>query len=355
MDYAVHENFQLEEDLASPPSVAGFIYDKEDKDRLAPGKNWHREMTLQGLERLHGTPLALVTRKSLKEVPIVHTLWIRHQFKRGIKSSSLARILSMALTNVTSFRLETAPDRHPELRYFSDWNNLILQLPHHIRHFSFNLFPRPFFPPYFFFTNVVSVLPPSLAEKALAEKAHYLVSLCPPAGTNLLQFIQHLRESQQPEHGSRLAQLCLEVRYDPRDGVSLFQGQIDYLLKESAVTARHLPDLKILEIWCHERMNAFVFRYEHEKDQAVITWRASKDWINLAEESIQQWRRVAQKYNVVFSVKELPVLRNPPSLLISYGDGYINRKVVYLQLKLRNLAVDPVTLACLEMIKFSLS
>ncbi|KAF5584090.1 hypothetical protein FPCIR_8781 [Fusarium pseudocircinatum] len=351
MEYALHENFQLAEDLASSPSMAGFMYDKDARDRLATGMIWHSPTTVQGLERLHGTPPVLTTKKDLKEVPIVHTLWIRHQLRRGINGSSLARILRMALTKVTSFRLETAPDPHPQLRYFSDWNSLISKLPHHIRHFSLNIFPRHFFPP--LFMNATFGLPTSLTEKALAERAHHLMSLCPPAGTNSLNLIQHLRKSQQLEHGSRLAQLCLEVPYDPRGGASLFQGQINHLLKEAAVTARHLPELKILEIWCHERMKAFVFRYEHEKDQVTITWRTSEDWINLAEGSIQQWQGVAQKYIVVFSVKELPVLRNPPSpsWVISYGDGHIDRKVVYSQLKLRDLAIHPVTLARADIIR----
>ncbi|KAF5689344.1 hypothetical protein FCIRC_1448 [Fusarium circinatum] len=341
MEYALHENFQLEEDLASSPSIARFLYDKAAGERLATGTIWHRPMTVQGLKRLRGTPLALTTSTDLKEVPIVHTLWIRHQFKRGIKGSSLARILRMALTKVTSFRLETGPDPHPQLGYFHDWNSLILQFPHHIRYFSFNIIPRPFLPR--LFTNEMSGLPSSLAESA-----HHLVSLCPPAVTNSLDFIQHLRKTQRLEHGSRLAQLCLEVPYDPLRGASLFQGQIDHLLKEAAVTARHLPELKILEIWSYEWMKAFVFRYEHEKDQVTITWRASKDWINLTEGSIQQWRIVAQKYDVVFSVKELPVLRNPPLSLLTSSDGHIRREVVYRHLKLCDLVVDPVTLAILE-------
>ncbi|KAF5235732.1 hypothetical protein FANTH_11612 [Fusarium anthophilum] len=202
MEYALHENFQLEEDLASSPGIARFMFDKAAGDRLATGMIRHWPMTVQGLKRLHGTPLTLTTRTDLKEVPIVHTLWLRHQIKRGIKGSSLARILRMALTKVTSFRLETGPDPHPQLRYFSEWNSLILQLPHHIRHFSFNIIPRPFLPR--LFTNETFGLPSSLAESA-----HHLVSLCPPAGTNSLDFIQHLRKSQQLEHGSTLAQLCL--------------------------------------------------------------------------------------------------------------------------------------------------
>jgi hypothetical protein len=343
MEYALHENFQLEEDIASSASITEFMHDKDARDRLTTGTTWHRQTTMQGLERLHGTPLALTTRTGLEEVPIIHTLWLRHQFKRGIMGSSLAMILSMSLTNVTTFRLEIAP---APLRYFSHWKDLIFQLPHHIRHFPFNIFPRTFLHP--IFMNPTAGLPTSLAEKALVEKAHHLVSLCPPAGTNPLNFFQHLRDSQQPEHSSRLAQLCLEVPYDPRGGDSSFQGRINHLLEESAVTARHLPKLEILEIWCHERGKAFVFRYEHDKDQVTITWRASESWINLAEGSIQQWKRVAQKYNVVFSVKELPVLKNAPFCFVGYGDGHIYRKVVYSQLKLRDLVIDPVSLARAE-------
>ncbi|SCO09216.1 uncharacterized protein FFC1_11047 [Fusarium fujikuroi] len=345
MDYAVHENFQLKEDLANSPSVTGFIHAKDARDQRAPGKDWLMQMNLGSSKRLHGTPLELTTGKNLKEVPIVHTLWIRHQFKRGIKSSSLARILRMALTKVTSFRLETTQD--PD---FSDLNNLIPQLPHNIRHLSFDIFPRTIC--HILSINAMSELETYLAEEALAEKARHLVSLCPPPGTNSLHLIQNLRKSQQLEHGSKLEQLCLEVPYNCRGEVLLFQRRINRLLKESAVTAWHLPNLKILEIWCHDRMNAFMFRYEHEKDQVTITWRVSEDWINLAEGSINQWRRVAQKYNVVFSVKELPVLRNPLVWGISYGNGYIDRKVVYWLLKLRDLAIDPVTLARLDMIRF---
>ncbi|KAF5989022.1 hypothetical protein FBULB1_1177 [Fusarium bulbicola] len=265
MDYAIHENFQLEEDLASSPSIAGFMDDKDKRDR---GTIWHSPTTVEGSERLHGTALALATREDLKEVPTVHTLWIRHQFKRGITGSTLARILRMALTKVASFRHEISPDP----RYFSNWDSLILQFPPHIRQSSFNIFPRNFSHPYFM--DATSGLP-TIDEKVLAEKAHHLVSLCPPPGTNSLNFIQHLRKSPQLEHGSRLAQLCLEVPYNPLGGTSSFQGRINHLLKESALTAQHLPNLKILEIWCHERMKAFVFRYEHEKDQVTITWRAS--------------------------------------------------------------------------------
>ncbi|KLP01954.1 Uncharacterized protein Y057_7798 [Fusarium fujikuroi] len=173
MDYAVHENFQLKEDLANSPSVTGFIHAKDARDQRAPGKDWLMQMNLGSSKRLHGTPLELTTGKNLKEVPIVHTLWIRHQFKRGIKSSSLARILRMALTKVTSFRLETTQD--PD---FSDLNNLIPQLPHNIRHLSFDIFPRTIC--HILSINAMSELETYLAEEALAEKARHLVSLCPP-------------------------------------------------------------------------------------------------------------------------------------------------------------------------------
>ncbi|KAF5967684.1 hypothetical protein FCOIX_11811 [Fusarium coicis] len=344
MEYALHEKFQLEEDVTSPFSVRGFRFAKKARDRLEPGKNWHRQTNVQSWRRLQGTPLELSTKENLKEVPIVHTLWIRHQFTRGIRRSSLIRILDMALTNVASFRLEAVPGRSNRTGYFQDWNNLILQLPSHIRRFSFNVFPRSPISSEDLLRNVAPGLPESLAEKA-----HQLVSLCPPAGTKSLQFIQRLRESQQLEHGSRLAQLCLEVSDETLGkwgDASLFQGLIDHLLRESAVTARHLPKLQILEIWFHKDVNGFLFRYELERDQVTITWRVTEDWINLADGTLEQWRRVAQKYNVAFIVKEQPFLAERLDLDITILYITIDRRTVYRSLKLRDLAIDPVTLVC---------
>ncbi|KAF5641451.1 uncharacterized protein FTJAE_4103 [Fusarium tjaetaba] len=344
MEYALHENFQLEEDVTSPSSVRGFRDVKKARDRREPGKNWHRQTNEQSWQRLQGTPLELSTKENLKEVPIVHTLWIRHQFSRGIRSLSLIRILDMALTNVASFRLEAVPGRWNRRGYFQAWNNLILQLPSHIRRFSFNVFPRSPVSSEALLKSVTPGLP-----EALAEKARQLVSLCPPACAKSLNFMQCLRESQQLEHGSRLAQLCLEVTDETLGkwgNASLFQGLIDHLLRESAVTAQHLPKLQILEIWFHKDVNGFVFRYELEKDQVTITWRVTEDWINLADGALQQWRRVAQKYNVAFTVKEQPFLAEQLDFYIATLKIPIDRRTVYLSLKLRDLAIDPVTLAC---------
>ncbi|KAF5588635.1 hypothetical protein FPANT_6553 [Fusarium pseudoanthophilum] len=345
MEYALHENFQLEEDVTSPLSVRGFRDAKEARDRREPGKNWHRPTIAQSWQRLQGTPLELSTEEYLKEVPIVHTLWIRHQFTRGIRRSSLIQILDMALTNVASFRFEAVPGRWNRSDYCHEWNNLILQLPSHIRRFSFNVFPRSPLPLEALLKNVEPGLP-----EALAEKAHQLASLCPPAGTKSLHFMQCLRESPQLEHGSRLAQLCLEVTDETLGkwgNVPLFQGLINHLLRESAVTARQLPKLQILEIWFHKDVNGFVFRYEHEKDQVTITWRVTEDWINLADGTLQQWMRGAQKYNVAFTVKEQPFIAEklPEDFPILWRP--IDRKTVYRSLKLRDLAIDPVTLVCI--------
>ncbi|SCO90251.1 uncharacterized protein FRV6_14379 [Fusarium oxysporum] len=323
MEYDLHENFQLEEDLESSPSFPEFMDAKEARDLLAPGKNWHRPMTMQGLERLQGTPLELSTRRNFKQVPI---------------------ILHKTLTSVASLRLGTVSGPyirfHRTSRIPVDYNNLILQLPHHIRRFSFNLFPRSPTEWDILFIDATPALPESLVEKA-----HHLVSLRPPGGMNSLNFILHLRKSQLPqklEHRSKLAQLCLEVPDEAYGDVSLFQEQINRFLRESAVTARHLPKLQILEIWWHDRINACIFRYELEKDQVTITWRVTEDRVTLEGDSIQQWVRLAQKYNVGFSVKKEPFLR------VTRGGMHIDGKIIYRHLKLCDLAADPVTLAYVE-------
>ncbi|TXC02254.1 hypothetical protein FocTR4_00014859 [Fusarium oxysporum f. sp. cubense] len=106
LEYELHDNFQLEEDLETSPSFPEFMDAKEARDLLAAGKNWHRPMAIQGLERLQSTPLELRTRRNFEQVPIVHTHWMRHRFSRGIADSSPARILRKTLTSVASLRLE---------------------------------------------------------------------------------------------------------------------------------------------------------------------------------------------------------------------------------------------------------
>ncbi|EXM14373.1 hypothetical protein RAB80_009956 [Fusarium oxysporum f. sp. vasinfectum] len=78
LEYELHDNFQLEEDLESSPSFPEFMDAKEARDLLAAGKNWHRPMAIQGLERLQSTPLKLSTRRNFEQVPIIHTHWMRH-------------------------------------------------------------------------------------------------------------------------------------------------------------------------------------------------------------------------------------------------------------------------------------
>ncbi|CVK94915.1 uncharacterized protein FMAN_13200 [Fusarium mangiferae] len=331
LEYAIHNSLQLEEDLESSLSIRDLIRINTLRRLCDPGKNWHRPKTEKGLSRLQGTPLELSTTKKLKQVPIVHTLWIRHQFYRGIDEKSLVRILRMALTSVVSFRLET----------FGNWISLILQLPHHIRQFSLNLVSRSLGQ-----SNNKHIDGGPEQPKFLAEKAHHLVALCPPGGMNPLHFIRHLRKSQQYqelEHGSKLEQLCLEIPNTARGDAVSFQSQLNALLEESAVTARELPNLQIMEIWWDNGINACLFRYELEKDQVTITWRVTENWINLTEGSKQQWARVAKKYNVGFSVKREPFCE------VRRNGMRIDGKSIYRDLKLCDLAVDPVTLAYAEM------
>ncbi|WKT51459.1 hypothetical protein QSH57_016429 [Fusarium oxysporum f. sp. vasinfectum] len=49
LEYELHDNFQLEEDLESSPSFPEFMDAKEARALLAAGKNWHRPMAIQGL------------------------------------------------------------------------------------------------------------------------------------------------------------------------------------------------------------------------------------------------------------------------------------------------------------------
>jgi hypothetical protein len=106
MEYGLHNRFQLEEDLTSRPSITEFMDTKEFRGMLMPGKNWHRPRAMERLQRLRGTTLKLSTKGNPKPVPIVHTLWIRHQFYRGVGPRSLARLLCKTLVNVASLRLE---------------------------------------------------------------------------------------------------------------------------------------------------------------------------------------------------------------------------------------------------------
>jgi hypothetical protein len=218
-----------------------------------------------------------------------------------------------------------------------DWNEFILVLPRHIYHFSFNLFIRTNRGSEYLRTKEVLKLP-----KSLAKKAHGLVSLCPPEGTDYLRFIYCLGE---PRMGNtpKLTRLCLQVRGDfDEDLFWSDQDDINRTVKISAVTVRSLPKLRILEIWGCNGINAFMFRYELGKDHVTITWRATEDWVTLEGESIQEWAKLAEEYNVGFSVKKEPFLR------VTRGGMQIDGKIIYRHLKSCDLAIDPVTLAYVE-------
>ncbi|KAH7240046.1 uncharacterized protein BKA55DRAFT_542643 [Fusarium redolens] len=314
MEYDLHSKFQLEGDLTSQPSITEFMDTKEFRGMLMLGKNWHRPRTMERLQRLRGTTLKLSTKENPKPAPIVHTLWIRHQFHRGVGPRSLARLLCKTLVNVASLRLEVlssleepqfqgqydaSEDIYPENP--PNWNEFILVLPRHIQHFSFNLFSRT------------------------------------QTGSEYLRTKECLGE---PRIGNRskLTQLCLQIGGDFSEDVLRFhQNDINRAVKISAVTVRSLPKFQILELWGCDGINTFMFRYELVKDHVTITWRATEDWITLEGENIQEWAKVAEGYNVGFSAKKEPFLR------VTRGGMHIDGKIIYRHMKLCDLAMNPVT------------
>ena len=178
-------------------------------------------------------------------------------------------------------------------------------------------------------------------SQALANCSH-LTEFSPGPYVIAEVFLRKLdpRHNKDAPDWSRLERLCLHNRlFDP----AMKSKYLSRVLVAAAKAAKHMPRLRVMEIWNAKLDFGYLFRYTFDGSQATITWRSVGPNI-LGHElhpnsnSMRRWREVVSKLSHRdISVEMDPFRESFKEISESHGT------FLHKHLMLRKLAFDPVS------------
>ncbi|KAF4964064.1 hypothetical protein FZEAL_10891 [Fusarium zealandicum] len=343
LEFAIHDDypFKFEEDLERYPSFSEYRRQGRLDCRVA-GITRHHIVAKHGMmRRLRGTPLELQpwlfqrhqgcgnSIRNLPQVPIVKGLLLRQEFFRGIAPTSLARLLRDSFVALESFRYERwmARRKTDEHAFFNDLHtHLIPALPASVEGFFLSQQQRwdikgPW--PKQKLINQISWF--------LGTICHRFVEFCPPIEFAAKLFLRQIVLGGTRE-GSKLKHLSLRA---DQIQASSPQSAVTYFLSLAARAAKHLPRLRVLELWNCGHGFGYIFRYTQDDSRATITWRPLGTDFALEPKVLKTWAKVAS--DRVFSVERIPFTE------ADVGDPNFMHASIIPHLALRRLAFDPIT------------
>ncbi|KAK3372166.1 hypothetical protein B0H63DRAFT_289401 [Podospora didyma] len=112
------------------------------------------------------------------------------------------------------------------------------------------------------------------------------------------------------------------------------ERELNKLLEATALAARHMPKLQVLEIWNHKVDEASIFRYKKRADRVgIVSWQSTYEF-SMSEETKKAWSEL------VDHVPDLHTVHVTPSETLG---GSFSLSAVLSCLELRDRIVHPVS------------